>query len=149
MARLNIYVSDELKARMDEVGDDVNWSEVVRPAIHAAVANHEHRRSPSMNSAIERLRASKQEAVQEDTADGKRDGREWAEATAEYKELSRISKIDDSTLDNLWRAVDPNLDESEFFKYVFGDIDEEPSEEYVEGFIEGAKEFFSEVRNKL
>jgi len=149
MARLSIYVTDELKARMDEVGDDVNWSEVVRPAIQAAVATYQHRKTRNMTSAIERLHASKQEALQEDTAEGKQDGRNWAESEANYRELSRIAKIEDLTLNNLWRAVDPELDEGALLTYLFGDIEQEPSKEYVAGFIEGAQEFFAEVRDQL
>ena len=49
MARLSIYIPDDLKARMDGVGDTVNWSEVVRPAIQAAVAAH-HGASVHINS---------------------------------------------------------------------------------------------------
>jgi hypothetical protein len=93
--------------------------------------------------------ASKQEALQEDTAEGKQDGRDCAESEADYRELSRIAKIEDFTLNNLWRAVDPELDEGSLLTYLFGNIEEEPSEEYVAGFIQGAQEFFEEVRNKL
>jgi hypothetical protein len=59
MAKLNLYVPDDLKARMDAVSDNVNWSEVARPAFQAAVANYEHRKGRNMTTAIERLRASK------------------------------------------------------------------------------------------
>lgn len=35
MARINISVSDELKARMDSAGDDINWSQVAAEAFEA------------------------------------------------------------------------------------------------------------------
>ncbi len=35
MARINISVSDELKARMDSAGDDMNWSQVASEAFEA------------------------------------------------------------------------------------------------------------------
>ena len=44
MARVSIYISDELKARMDKVGEAANWSGIVRPAILSEVASHEHRK---------------------------------------------------------------------------------------------------------
>jgi hypothetical protein len=140
MARLSIYVTDELKARMDEVGNDVNWSEVVRPAIQAAITIHEHRRSPSMATAIERLRASKREAEKED---GKAAGREWAESKASYRELDSVSGI---LLDpEEWRDVKQHLLD------VFGikSTDEKPTEQYIASFLEGAQEFFDEVKDKL
>jgi hypothetical protein len=33
-------------------------------------------------------------------------------------------------------------------KYMFGN-DAEPTDQYIEGFIKGAQEFFAEVRNQL
>jgi hypothetical protein len=151
MARLSIYVTEELKARMDEVGDNVNWSEVVRPAIQTAVATYEHRKSPNMNTAIERLRASKLEAQQADTIDGKTDGRKWAESDASYTDLCRISEImEGRDFESLKHAIDPqgNLDINEIFAYTWGESFE-PSKDYIAAFIEGAQEFFAEVRNKL
>jgi predicted oxidoreductase (fatty acid repression mutant protein) len=41
-----------------------------------------------------------------------------------------------------------NLTNEEIVKYMFGN-DVEPTDEYIEGFIEGAQEFFAEVRNQL
>jgi hypothetical protein len=152
MARLSIYVTDELKARMDGVGDDVNWSEVVRPAIQRAIAIHQQRRSPSMNTAIERLRASKQEAVREDTDQGAADGRDWAENEAEYRDLVRLSKIDDcreNLFRELWKIV-PDISEDEAHQYFFGDLAQKDlSEEYIYAFIQGAQKFFAEIKHKL
>jgi hypothetical protein len=158
MARLSIYVTDELKARMDDVGDDVNWSEVVRPAIQSAIAIHQQRRSPSMTNAVERLRASKQEAEREDSEAGKAAGRHWAQHHASYKELRRVSEIDPNPSDenadwtNLKGAIDPDdeLDHRGFLCEIgLDEQGEEVSGKYLAGFIEGAKEFFDEVKHKL
>jgi len=153
MARLSIYISDELKARMDRIGDGVNWSEVVRPAIQTIVATHEYRRSPNMTTAIERLRASKLDAEQEDITDGKTAGRRWAEQDASYPELRRVAKLSDNChgIEDLKKAVDPfdNQSQREFLEEIFGDADADPSEVYVEAFIDGAQEFFNEVSDKL
>src|SRR5207249_2974358 len=99
MARVSIYVPDELKARMDEVGDGVNWSEIVRPAIHSTIAEYQHRRSRNMQTAIERLRASKQEQVAEDEQSGVQDGRAWAESDASYRDLVRVSALPASAIE--------------------------------------------------
>jgi hypothetical protein len=51
-----------------------------------------------MQTAIERLRASKEAAVVEDRDDGLKAGREWATNDAEYAELLRISRISEELL---------------------------------------------------
>jgi hypothetical protein len=40
------HLHNELKARMDEMGDSVNWSEAARPPIQATVATYKHRDHP-------------------------------------------------------------------------------------------------------
>jgi hypothetical protein len=156
MARVSIYVPDDLKARMDGVGESVNWSEIVRPAIQAAIATQEHRKGQNMSTAIERLRASKQEFAQRDQLEGREHGREWAEKDASYDDLRRVAKIifepDNyrGALSALSRAINP-LDEmsaADFNEYCFG-TDEDFSDEYVGAWIEGAQEFYEEVRDKI
>jgi hypothetical protein len=157
MARVSIYVPDDLKTRMDEVGDAVNWSEIARPAFQAVVANHEHRKGQNMITAIERLRASKQETVQSDRLAGHQDGRAWAEGTATYGDLRRLSRIEfpHDDYDGAYNALSNALDEkrelnrAELLGYCFGDEAAEVTEEYIGAFIEGAKEFFEEVRDQL
>ena len=48
-----------------------------------------------MNTPIERLRASKQEAELQDKTEGKQAGREWADEKAGHAELRRVSEIPD------------------------------------------------------
>lgn len=109
-----------------------------------------------MTTAIERLRASKQQAMQQQVEQGRADGRVWAEHTAEYDELKRVAKFDDrgspATLDDLLSLVDPdnNMDNQERLEYLFGDDDRLAEEDgYVDAFIEGAAEFFAEVKDQL
>ena len=61
-----------------------------------------------MNTAIERLRASKQEADPQDRTEGKQAGRNWAEQKAEHAELRRVSEIPDGGFyfANLRAAID-------------------------------------------
>jgi hypothetical protein len=151
MANLNIYIPDDLKARIDAVGTGVNWSEAVRPAIKATLTVHEQRRNQNMTTAIERLRASKEEDAQTDRTEGHAAGRKWAETDASYKELKRLSDQDAlDGMDALKEAVDPNdhLTNDELLEFAFGGT-EEPSEEYVEAFVQGARKFFAEVQDKI
>jgi hypothetical protein len=158
MAKLNLYVPDDLKAQMDEVGDSVNWSEVARPAFQAAVANLRHRKDRNMSTAIERLRASKAQSVQNDQMLGTKHGREWAENRASYDELVRVSKIeyDDEPRENInpsyyvIKAIDPHKDlaPGEVLDNLFGEHDG-LSDEYLFAWVEGAQEFFGEVQDQL
>jgi hypothetical protein len=157
MAKLNLYVPDDLKARMDEVGDRVNWSEVARPALQSALAAEEHRRNANMTTAIERLRASKQETLQNEQANGKQAGREWAEKYASYDDLRRISKIEfaqgvdagrieDEAMGCLTEALDWTDDD---IAEQLGDEGVMVTNEYAAAWIEGVQEFFAEVKDQL
>jgi hypothetical protein len=127
MAKLNLYVPDDLKARMDAVSDNVNWSEVARPAFQAAVANYEHRKGRNMTTAIERLRASKQETVVSEEASGKAEGRRWAENYASYDDLRRVAKITAADLEAehgayeaLFATLGENVSDDELWECLFG-----------------------------
>ena len=157
MARISIYVPDDLKAEMAQVGDAVNWSEVVRPSIHSALASYKHRSTPTMQTTIERLRASKAEATEHDVESGKKDGREWARDVASYKDLKAMSRISTEALENYpeqavgicKKMLDPSdeMDRREFAVVWFSDSD--PSAEYLLGFVSGAQEVYEEVADKI
>ncbi len=155
MARISIYVRDDLKTRMDAAGDAINWSEVARPALTAAIAAYEHRKGRNMTTAIERLRASRLEATQSDKEDGKSDGRVWAENDAEYQWLKRLHlRVNEQTEEPmiaLGLAIDPTGETkiSEIVETCFGEVREQPSDEYLDGFIAGAVDFFKEVRSRV
>jgi hypothetical protein len=155
MARISIYVTDDLKKRIDAAGDDtINWSEVARPALSAALAAFEHRKGKNMTTAVERLRASKQETEQDEKVQGTSDGRNWAENDAEYIWLRRLYEMDDrpeELIKELALAIDPSgeINLSEVVEKCFGEVSAKPSDEYVEAFIEGAVDFFKEVRTAV
>jgi hypothetical protein len=46
MAKINLYVGDELKERMDAAGD-INWSNIARSAFLTALATLNDRRTPT------------------------------------------------------------------------------------------------------
>lgn len=157
MARVSIYVSDELKARMTEAGDALNWSDIARPAFETALATYNHRKGQNMQTAIERLRASKARHEQEQESDAKQCGRDWASNRAEFAELERMDAIDLSLFGNgvnhIWRdikdAVDPNNDEDgeDVSERLFGDV--EHDESWLISWVEGVQEFYAEVANQI
>ncbi len=165
MARVSIYVPDDLKARMDRVGDAANWSEVVRPAILSEVASHEHRKGASMTTVVERLRASKEMHAQKSAAVGRVAGRAWAFNRAEYAALVRVSRIEEGTEDGwafsaLRFAVDPEKDwpNRDVLEHLGFDEDflrdhgldwRHIPDELLGAFIEGAQEVFEQVEDKL
>jgi hypothetical protein len=156
MARVSIYVSDELKARMTAVGDAINWSDVARPAFEQAIANHNHRKVHTMDTAIERLRASKKKAAMSDEDQGRSEGRAAASGLMEYDDLVRLSRIDTSSYigtlhEALYRALDPDNDHNraEFHEMWFTNEGADVSDDFVRGFIEGAQEFFDEVKDQI
>jgi len=153
---------------MDAVPEDaVNWSDVARPALTAAVAAFEHRKGRNMTTAVERLRASKQQADQRDKERGNRDGREWAENRAEYRSLRDLlhrrtaRRSEDPFLALEW-AVFPESEEmsseeseEHVAKRLFPDEPERrismanESDEYWLAFVNGALDFFKEVRKDV
>jgi len=150
VARVSIYVSDELKARMDAVGEAVNWSEVARPAFVSAVASDEHRRGQNMTTVLERLRASKGKYMQERAAGGKDAGRDWASNVAEYLELKKVADIseegDDWAIHGLTTALELEFyDLTEYLKIT----PEEFTSGFAEAFVEGAKEVYHRVEDQL
>lgn len=153
MAKLNLYVPDELKKRMDAVSD-VNWSDITRPALLSALATLEQHRSPDMTTTIERLRASKAESLKRDELEGQTHGREWAEQHADYDELRRLSELSQEAINAdplqvLARAVDPDDQLDSLKEYCFGDADANVSDAYISAFIAGAVRLFNEVAPKL
>ena len=111
-----------------------------------------------METAIERLRASKEKHVADERDAGKEAGRLAAKDQLEYDELIEIEKIAADSLDEvdgegafeaLRLAFDPNgeLDTSEFNAGYFKT--DNVNELFALGFIEGAQEFFDEVKDAI
>lgn len=168
MPKLNVYVPDDLKAEMDAVeGQEPNWSAVAQEAFRlecARLANRK-RSGGKMDAAIERLRASKQRLTNQDKLDGAASGRQWALEDAEYDELERLRKATDGegglfgppdyNGEYAWQAYktitddeDPSAaDCRDFWESSTGKS--EPSDDYVEAFVEAATEVFEEIGDKL
>jgi hypothetical protein len=159
MPRVTLYVTDDLKARMDEVGEAVNWSALAQRAFREAVAIHTLKRNPTdMKQVIERLRASKARTEERSRESGKECGKTWAQQAAEYDELKQIAgyaKINVAPapmdLNALQTLIDP---EREMDRYQWHDFwqthgDGDPNDAFAEGFIEGAAEVFDEIEDQL
>jgi hypothetical protein len=161
MGRISLYVPDDLKKRMSAVDDDsINWSEVVRPAIHAALAKFEHRKGQTMQTVIERLRASREESRQRHWDEGVEGGRQWARDHATFDELTRLAAAweqmppgsnDQDYVNVFYRSVghDREMTLHELRDHCFGDERALVSDAYVAGFFEGAVDVFDDVKDEL
>jgi hypothetical protein len=94
MPSINVYVSDDLKARMDRAADGVNWSSVAQSAFEKALALYPTMEGSKMSAVLERLKASKAEQVDSVAAAGFAAGRAWAESAADYLTLKRVGEYD-------------------------------------------------------
>ncbi len=165
MARTNVYVSDELKARMDAVAEPVNWSQVAAAAFEARLAQIVARKGvENMDDVVARLKASKAECESEEHEAGFESGKDWAERQASWRELDRLTTATSES--NFWDAggdsvnwprlvlvaMNPAADDwrasdiSDFWK---DQCDADPSLDWLGGFCDGALEVFNEVAGKV
>lgn len=169
MARMNISVPDDLKARMDAAAEAVNWSGVASRAFELELGEIAKRqKEKDMSAVIQRLRASKLE--QEDVAykDGYRDGKVFAENEADYSDLKKLYELTDQSdwpdicesaedaayspaeAVHMWMVGEDTFDRSEsaaFWERFCGG--EYPEGEYLRGFVEGAADVLAQVEDEL
>ena len=149
MARVNVSVPDEMKERMDALGDRVNWSEAARAAFEREIAAATMPVDPNLDQVIERLRVSKAESHQLDLLRVRNNGREWAKLRAPYNDLRAVGKLR-LTGHGYAGQVDHALGISDYNESLWFDgTGETPSDEYVEAFVEGAKDVWREVADKI
>ncbi len=171
MPKMSIYVSDEMKARIDEAGDRANWSGIAQRAFGVELNHLESvKEIGTMTDVIERLRASKEKTAEASAEHGQTAGREWAKRSAEYDELKRVAAID---IDDIGAAIDDYSaleivamaitgDKAEVRTFIFDHeglesifgVDSDMLEmtltaEWVEGFVQGAAAVWEEVANKI
>jgi hypothetical protein len=160
MPRVTLYVTDDLKARMDEAGKAMNWSAIAQRAFRKAVLTQAVRKAPNMTNVVERLRASKERVEAVSFKFGQDCGGKWAREAAEYDELERVAKVgeiargityNDPGLATLQAAIEPEgvIDQSKWrdFWERFGDG--RPTDAFARGFIEGATQVYKEVADRL
>ncbi|WP_147306463.1 hypothetical protein [Methylovirgula sp. 4M-Z18] len=148
MARMSISVPETLKEEMDAIGDKENWSGLAQSAFQSVVFSHKSRKNQDMEAVIERLRASKAQAIADDIAEGKQDGRNWAAHTASYREIKRTIKFLEENREHS-PTVSQYCEEMELTLEEFFDGEPNLSEPYFEGWLAGVEELWKEVEDKL
>ena len=171
-ARTTITVRADLKAQMDAIEGDVNWSAVACRAFERELAEIMRRKgAKNVEDAIVRLRSSKQKFENEQYTQGNEAGKEWAKDEAEAEELIRLEQwrdgcthgewpdcfVTDGTsawgasenfVFRIWPEEDGNRDAAQNFWEQRG-AEGYPRDEFVRGFAEGALEIWGQVKGKL
>lgn len=159
MARMSIYVPDELKGRMDVLSDRVNWSGIAQAAFETEIGRFPKWTEDKMAAVIERLRASKQRQMETMADVGFAAGKKWAEEDAEFIDLKAVaeSDLDEQNEDDIqWDAI-PSLisftDRSEaetFWEETIGERWREEINGHLQvGFCRGAKAVWEEVADQI
>jgi hypothetical protein len=152
MPRINVYVPDSMKERMDALADQVNWSEAAQAAFNREIMNR-NVEVENMEQVIERLKASKAEYEISENQRGRKAGHEWACRYASYGALKVVSDLElegTGFAEQFDVALGNNPREGASFW-----IDEDtgrvkyPSDKYVFGFWDAADDVFAQVEDKL
>lgn len=159
MARMSIYVPDDLKGRMDALSDRVNWSGIAQAAFEIEIGRYPKWTEDRMTAVIERLRASKQRQAEAMGDVGAVAGKKWAEEEAEYINLKAVaeSELDDTDADDIgWDAIPGMIgfgDRSEaesFWEEQIGEHWRDEVNGHLQlGFFRAAKAVWEEVRDQL
>jgi hypothetical protein len=156
---MKTLVPDDLKARMDEAGQAVNWSVIAQQAFREVILMAVRRETATMDDAVERLRASKQSSVETERESGLEVGEEWATEDATYSELLRIAKaVEEARREIDWQTLQDLIDPEH--KMDVGDWvrfwedrgfsgDSEPSDVWVRAFADRAATLIQKIRSPL
>ena len=175
MPKINIYVSDEMKARMDTAEKSANWSAIAQRAFDVELNHLESiKEIKSMTDVIERLRSSKEKKAEELEKDGRKSGVDWAKNHAEFDELKRAAAINTSSLTPMYVDASDDANREGVTKRILADLewdavgwedqaramadlflvdedmlDSVVTTEFIEGFLEGAGDVWDEVKHAL
>ena len=164
MAKISIYLPDDLKVRMDERPLE-NWSAVAQRAFELQI-NSTRKGGDDMNKVIERLRASKAKIEEVERPTWIAKGREWASDEAEYEQLERVGEIsledygDENDRNGFYRLRllaaagfnEPDIDTDkikDLGETLTGTTGKTPSGRQVGWFIEGAQAVWEEVEDEI
>lgn len=162
MPTINVYVSAELKAQMDAVGEGANWSAAAQEAFKRTIHEQEWKmQTDRIEKAAARLRASKQNSQEAEGAYGVDAGRNWVLDDAEYEELQKLTtfydkdhlrhyELDDegcSLADDIAEAIE--IDADDLWERVTGEEGKWPTAHYAAGFVKGAVDAFRELKAKI
>lgn len=141
----NITVSlpDELFERVQAVKESINVSGICQAALEKEIEKQELLKKGKQMSTIERLKKQKEQYDQQYFDEGKSDGIKDAE-DMDYAELLGITCED-------------NIYQTEiYFNYLKDEVEGkrryEPAfneEKYLEGWVEGVKEFYEQIKDEL
>ena len=157
MARMSISLPDNLKARMDEAGDQ-NWSALAQRAFDDEIQRLEWRRKQleeiNMDEVVERLRESKSSWLKRGREIGFEEGVSWAKAQATYAELKTVAEFDlDPDGTGLGFALASQLfggpDEAEWYQVEDWWDKNIPDDARVIGFQEGAASIWEQVKDSI
>lgn len=165
--KVSIYATPDLWERMQAVEPAPNWSKVFARAAEQELAAITARKGKhDMESAIQRLRASKLTSESEQYVKGSAAGARWAREHAEWPQLERLDRVDDDYFDDpeAWEHTALGVS-GEVFGFISGDTvdrtdsedfwrgwaDDEPYPDFdfVQGFYAGAMEFFNEAKDLM
>jgi hypothetical protein len=171
-ARTTITVPADLKARMEAIDQEVNWSALACQAFEERLAEIvKTKGNATMEEAIARLRASKRRLESRQYQDGRGAGDRWAKDSAEAEELTRLAGWRQKFARDwniIWADADgtatyasaetfvltirPDEDgdrqaAQEFWShFIEHDL---PDAEFVHGFADGALGVWDEVKDQL
>ncbi len=174
--RQSVSISADLRRRMDQVKELVNWSDVAAKAFEAKLAEITARKENKvMTDVIERLRVSLRKEQGMSFNDGFEAGRKWAENDATAPELKRLESFE-----NITKAKSPSewqnwfllcgthkpwlllvsviqddknahpLTAQAFWKGLLGEASQEVNNgDFLRGFVEGAVDLWAKVQEQL
>lgn len=117
-ARMNISVQDDLKRRMDDVTECVNWSSMAAGAFEIMLGQIAARKERKVTTdVIQRLRASKVEGDSDESRVGYEDGHRWATHQAQYSELKALTDQRDLSEGLDWGSQDCDYGPRERFYF--------------------------------
>jgi hypothetical protein len=176
--RTTISIPTDLRARMDKVQENMNWSAIACSAFEIELGRIAARRQvKDIEDVVQRLRASKQESTDQSYNDGFESGQAWAKSKATALELERLTRFRDAMQELEWercftsesQASVPKIYEQLYYKMhpehegesgaavrfwdmVVGETRADglaTEGAFVRGFSEGAIAVWKEVRHKI
>lgn len=163
MPKINVYVSEDLRRRMDKA-KDVNWSRAASQAFEAELAEIAARKvRKNMDDIVTRLRVSKQECETQDEKRGRDAGERWARNMAEWDELERVVDFADKmspyeenpNVRQLYSVITDESDPENWDRDSFVELCElwwhsqNPTGEFLWGFCNGATTVYNAVVNEV
>lgn len=163
---MNLNIPDDLREKMREFDERVDWSNVAASAFAEFIAKNKVLRDfNDFGAAVDRLRASKRRHIETAAEYWKSLGRRWAKIDAEYIQLLRLtsSYIRDVQMEGwpifedhlltagqqLCEILEPggNLHPDEIFGDQWTEIDKDNGA--VRQFCEGAAEVFNAIKDRI